>query len=123
MKRFFVRVFAPNRQALRALQAYDLDLFRGTSVASRSVLRTRAENQDGTRTSSEGDTTPQTGLERQAEVMLSAPSIEGLLSLEQIERLVVDGYRVLVEEDADRRARGRSETVEFAEWLRGMEGR
>ena len=121
MKRFFVRVFAPDRQALRALQAYDLDLFRGTSVATRAALRARAPDGQNVRINREGEAVPETAFERQAEVLLDAPSIEGLLTLDQIERLVVDGYRVLVDEDADRRARGRSETIEFAEGLRGME--
>jgi hypothetical protein len=121
MKRFFVRVYASDRQALRALQAYDLDLFRGTAVAARAAMRRRAERPESSETGREEEV-PATALERQTQALLDAPSIEGLLTLDQIERLVVDGYRVLVEEDADRRARGRAETVEFAEWLRGMEG-
>ena len=47
--------------------------------------------------------------------------IEGLLTLEEIGRLVEDGYRVLVEEEASKRARARKEVVEFQDWLKGME--
>jgi hypothetical protein len=122
MKRFFVRVFAPSRQALRALQEYDLDLFRGTSVASRAALRTRAVDEKRERASRRAEALATTALDRQAEVLFNSPSIEGLLTLDQIERLVVDGFRVLIDEDADRRARARTETIEFSEWLRGMEG-
>jgi hypothetical protein len=48
-------------------------------------------------------------------------SIEGLLSLEEIARLVENGYQVLVEEPAAKRARAQVEIVEFEEWLKGME--
>lgn len=42
--------------------------------------------------------------------------IEGLLTLEQVERLVKSGYRVLVEEESSRRARAR-DVVELERWL------
>lgn len=48
-------------------------------------------------------------------------TIEGLLTLEEIGRLVVDGYRVLVEEEASKRARAQREIVEFQDWIKGME--
>ncbi len=48
-------------------------------------------------------------------------TIEGLLTLEEIGRLVENGYRVLVEEGASKRSRARQETVELEDWLRKME--
>ena len=47
-------------------------------------------------------------------------TIEGLLTLEEIGRLVENGYRVLVEDHASKRARAH-QTVEFAEFLTTME--
>lgn len=47
--------------------------------------------------------------------------IEGLLSLDEIGRLVEAGYRVLVEEEMQKRARARTESVGFREWLQAME--
>jgi hypothetical protein len=49
-------------------------------------------------------------------------TIEGLLTLEQVERLVKSGYRVLVEEEASKRARAR-DVVELEEWLRQRKAR
>lgn len=48
-------------------------------------------------------------------------SIEGLLTLDEVSRLVKDGYRVTVEDRAEKRAQGRAESVEFNEWIKGME--
>ena len=47
-------------------------------------------------------------------------AIEGLVTMEEVERLVDAGYQVLVEEESSKRARA-TETVEFDEWLRDME--
>lgn len=47
-------------------------------------------------------------------------TIEGLLSLEEIERLVEDGYRVLVQEETSKRARATQEVTGFQEWMRAM---
>lgn len=47
-------------------------------------------------------------------------TIEGLLTLEEIERLVEGGYRVLVEEEASQRARATQEVTGFQEWMRAM---
>lgn len=46
--------------------------------------------------------------------------IEGLLTLEQVGRLVLDGYSVLVEEEASKRAHGR-QAIDFQEWIKGKE--
>ena len=47
-------------------------------------------------------------------------SIEGLVTMKEVERLVEAGYRVLVKEESSTRARARSETVNFAQWVREM---
>ena len=48
-------------------------------------------------------------------------AIDGLLNLEEIGRLVEEGYRVLVNEESSKRARARTEVAEFQQWIRGME--
>ena len=48
-------------------------------------------------------------------------TIEGLLTLEQVGRLVEDEYRVIVEEESSKRARAKSGGIEFEEWIKGME--
>lgn len=48
-------------------------------------------------------------------------SIDGLLSMEEIERLVKEGYRVHVEDAAERRARGPENVIDFPDWLQGMQ--
>jgi len=47
--------------------------------------------------------------------------IEGLLSLEEVGKLVEQGYRVLVEEEQSKRARAPRETIEFQQWIKQME--
>lgn len=44
--------------------------------------------------------------------------IEGFLTLEQIGRLVDDGYQVLVREESSKLARARSQTIDFKEWIK-----
>jgi len=48
-------------------------------------------------------------------------TIEGLLTLEEVGRLVEDGYRVVVEEESSKRSRAQSETIQFEDWIKGME--
>jgi hypothetical protein len=48
-------------------------------------------------------------------------TIEGLLAMDEVEKLVEDGFRVLVEEESSKRARVRSGGIGFEEWLKGME--
>ena len=43
-------------------------------------------------------------------------SIEGLLTMRDVEQLVRHGYRVLVEEESTKRARARN-TIELGQWL------
>jgi hypothetical protein len=49
------------------------------------------------------------------------PTMEALLTLDEVARLVEDGYRVTVEEEASKRARARTQRIDFPEWLREME--
>ncbi len=51
-----------------------------------------------------------------------AYTIDGLLTLEEVGKLVENDYSVLVREDAAKKAYGRLEVIEFDEWLKGMEG-
>jgi hypothetical protein len=115
MRRFFVRVFSADAAGLAPLAGSGLDLFRATAVGAKASLRT-AVQRSAMKPEAEG---PDDSIESLA----SYAYIDGLLTLEEIERLVVDGYRVLLNADADRRARAQTETVEFEEWLKGMEER
>ncbi len=47
-------------------------------------------------------------------------TIEGLVTIEEVERLVEGGYEVTLHEEASKRARARTETVEFEQWLGDM---
>ena len=47
-------------------------------------------------------------------------AIEGLLTTDEIEQLIDGGYRVVVEEEASKRARA-TQTAEFEQWLRDLE--
>jgi len=49
-------------------------------------------------------------------------TIEGLLTLKQVERLVENGYKIIINEEASKRARGRLQAIGFKTWLKGMEG-
>jgi hypothetical protein len=46
--------------------------------------------------------------------------IDGLLKLDDIGRLVEDGYQVLVKYDSNAKARALTEKVEFEDWLKEM---
>jgi hypothetical protein len=48
-------------------------------------------------------------------------SIDGLLSIAEIEKIVKVGYRVLIEDPAEKRARGAGDTIDFPRWLQGMQ--
>ena len=85
MKRYFVTVRAPSRQAMVDLAGFHLDLFQATAQA--------LEDAGG--------------------------EIQGLLTLDEIGRLVDAGYQVTVEAPDLARARAH-ETSTFAEWLEGM---
>lgn len=47
-------------------------------------------------------------------------SIEGLLSLAEVERLVDAGFTVTIQADESKRSRAH-QTIDFREWLAGME--
>jgi len=48
------------------------------------------------------------------------PVIDGLLELDQVGRLVEDGYQVLVKHESLAKARATTEKVEFDQWLKNM---
>ena len=48
-------------------------------------------------------------------------SIEGLLTTEEVEKLVKDGYRVLLEDPVEARSHVSGQTAEFADWLERMQ--
>ncbi|HEY7081416.1 MAG TPA: M14 family metallopeptidase [Nitrososphaeraceae archaeon] len=48
-------------------------------------------------------------------------SIDGLLTLEEVGRLVKDGYKVTVKDESSKHARARSEAVGFKQWMTGTE--
>jgi hypothetical protein len=117
MRRFFVRVFSADPAGLVKLAGSGLDLFRATAVGARAGLQTvdqRSAAQPGSLAEGPADS---------IESLASTAYIDGLLTLEEIERLVVGGFRVLVNADADQRARAQTETIEFEAWLKGMEER
>lgn len=47
-------------------------------------------------------------------------TIEGLLSLPQIEQLVMSGYRVLIQDESSKRARATQQVSGLQEWMRSM---
>jgi hypothetical protein len=66
------------------------------------------------------DVFPQTA--KRADVDKEYPySIDGLLSVPEIEKVVKAGYRVLIEDPIERRARGAGNVAEFPQWLQQME--
>lgn len=100
--KFFVTVMAMNQEDLKALQRYHLDLFRTTANtlemnALRAILGTDGQEA------------------RQPQF-----AIEGLVTLEEIGRLVESGYQVLVTRPAPRQVQVRA--IEFDEWLKELEG-
>lgn len=50
-------------------------------------------------------------------------SIQGLLTLEEIGKLVDTGYQVLVSEHESKRSRAQTEIAKFDDWIRVMEKR
>ena len=111
--KYFVTVIAPDRAALLRLASYELDLLQQTAaVTERRTVRLAAAA---------------AGAEAGAKEYVEAgpaqtaqdTSIEGLLTLEQIGRLVGDGYQVLVREGAAKRARA-GQVMEFQDWLKAV---
>jgi hypothetical protein len=109
-QKFFVTVIASDPTALRRLAAYDLDLLHQTSAAAqvRSVRATTAAR------AAAAASAPQ----KPPEVSLEF-SIDGLLTMDQVARLVADGYEVVVREPASKRARA-NQIMDFQEWLKAV---
>ncbi|MGP1387956.1 MAG: hypothetical protein ACTS2F_30750 [Thainema sp.] len=112
--RFFVTVIASDKAQLRRLGDYGLDLFQQTSaLTARTQVRMRSvPNGSGTATYERTD--------QMAEAQEF--SIEGLLSLAEIGRLVEAGYSVLVRENAAQQSPVQTGGIEFQDWLQAMEG-
>lgn len=88
--RYFARIFASDRRMLVRLGALDLDIV--SHSASHAVTADAQEQ----------------------------IAVEALVTMEEVQKLVDAGYAVLVEENADRRARAATEISTFDEWLKGM---
>jgi hypothetical protein len=112
-RRFFVTVIAADRPALLRLRRYEFDLFRQTAQAT----STRAVALRPSRDASGATTYKETAKLSETREFV----IDGLLTLQEIARLVDDGYRVLIKENDARKARARTEVIEFEAWLKGME--
>lgn len=93
-RRYFVTIEAAGEEALHALGGRGLDLFRST-VAVAAALDPSAP---------------------------SRASVGGLLSLDEAEALVREGYRVTLDEPAERRANAPRQVIGFEQWLRELEG-
>jgi hypothetical protein len=112
-RRFFVTVIAPDRPMLLRLREYDFDLFRQTAkLTVKKEVTLRASREP-----SNLDAYKETDQVNEAREFV----IDGLLSLEEIGRLVDAGYQVLIKENDKKGARAQTEVVEFSEWLKGME--
>jgi hypothetical protein len=121
--RFYVTVFASDRRALLALQGYEFALFAATAVAARARIRMRAERAAGLagaarKQALDVEEEPPTSDEERLAALADQPSIDGLLTLDQVGRLVQDGYRVLVERHSE--AVVRPNVIEFEQWIREM---
>jgi hypothetical protein len=89
MSEYFVTIYAPDPNSLRALQKFALDVFPQTS-------------------------------KRNARWEEYQCSIDGLLTIEQVEMLVKSGYRVEILDPAEKRMRAVDNVTEFPQWLAGM---
>jgi hypothetical protein len=112
-RRFFVTVIAPDRKSLVQLSRYDFDLFRQTA----QLTSTRAVTLRATGAASEIASYQESGQVEESNEFV----IDGLLYLEEVGKLVDDGYQVLVKQNAAEQSRGNTEVVEFSDWLKGME--
>ncbi len=94
-RRFFVRIEAADQAAASALRNYGLDIFRATAVRAAAAQRAALD----------------------AGAAPGPLTLDGLLTLQEVERLVLEGYRVTIDGEA---GRGRPAVVEFDEWLEGQ---
>ena len=82
---YFVTIFASDRPALLRLASYELDLIQQTAATAAVAAAAMRVS----------------GLDNQVDVTHddeNATSIDGLLTIQQIVRLVDDGYQLLVRE-------------------------
>ncbi len=108
-EKYFATVFAVDRPALLRLQSLDLDLFHQTA----SVTESRTVRLSSTRSNQESGEDLDSGTAQ----MSQDQTIEALLTLEQVGRLVSGGYEVLVSDTANRRSRA-AQVMDFADWLK-----
>lgn len=97
ISRYFVEIEAPGRRALVDLGKLGLDLFRHSTVTVASNVRAAAAT--------------------------NAPvnmTIEGLLDMNQVEKLVKAGYVVTVKEEASRHTSAARNVIDFEQWLKEM---
>ena len=112
-RKFFVTVIAPDRLMLLRLREYDFDLFRQTAkLTNKTEVTLRASREP-----SNLEAYRETDQVKKAREFV----IDGLLSMEEIARLVDVGYQVLVRENDQKGRRASTEVIEFSEWLKGME--
>lgn len=97
MSRYFVTVYARSADDLRHLQQYGLDLFPQTAKQERAE-----ENQE------------------RAEEASHPLAIDGLLTIEEVETLVGNGYQVRLDDTVEARS-NTGESLEFGDWLEGMQ--
>ena len=109
-QKYFVTVVAADRAALLRLADYELDLLHQTAaVVQRQTVRLTAA-----RGAAGAAAAPQAPA-----VVTEDTSIEGLLTLAEVGKLVRDGYQVLVRESAAKQSRA-SQTMEFQDWLKAV---
>jgi hypothetical protein len=112
--KYFVTIHAKDRAALLRLGAYSLDLLHQTAlVTERRVVRLSAVKDKSK---------PNEFVESGPPHSERETSIDGLLTLKQIEMLVANGYQVLVREEARQRSRA-DQTMEFQDWLKAVSGK
>jgi hypothetical protein len=109
--KYFVTVMAPDRAAMLRLASYELDLLHQTATVTERRTVRLATRRDKTK--------PAEYVEAGAAQVARQPAIDGLLTLEQVGRLVGDGYQVLVREPVSRLARA-SQVMEFQDWLKAI---
>ncbi len=93
-RKYFVQIEANNKRATRDLGQMNLDIFE-SSVAQLSQ-----------------------GVERKSDEKVFV--VSGLLDIEEVEKLVLMGYRVTIEEEASKRARATDTVIDFERWLKEM---
>ena len=90
-ERFFVKVIAKSKQRLIDLQKLELDLFQSTAKSSTTAAATDDEEE-------------------------KEFSIEGLVTFDDITKLVQNGYKVLVKKELPKTTPAVEETMSFQEW-------